>query len=77
MKEIFALLQLRWVKNGIQYLLCQMIFFSIQNFATNLLHFVFWIQEAKEAWSAYDQHYEAGWSIDAPRPDRGNAIFFL
>ena len=53
-----------------------MIFLSIQNFATNLLRFVFWIQEAKEAWSAYDQHNKAGGSIDASRPDKGNAIFF-
>ena len=36
-----------------------MIFLSIQNFAINLLRFVFWIQEAKEAWSAYDQHNKA------------------
>ena len=54
-----------------------MIFLSIQNFATNLLRFVFWIQEAKEAWSAYDQHNKAGGSIDASRLDRGNAIFLL
>ena len=53
-----------------------MIFLSIQNIATNLLRFVFWIQEAKEAWSGYDQHNKAGRSIDASRPDKENAIFF-
>ena len=53
-----------------------MIFLSIQNIATNLLCFVFWIQEAKEAWSAYGQHNKAGGSIDASKPDKRNAYFF-